>query len=69
MITTAEIARNNRLIVDTIISSHTGIAYHVQGTPPHHGFSLLINVECACVDHYPWVHCTQQDLWSALPSE
>jgi len=35
-----------------IIVSHTGIAYHVehngQGTPPHHGFSLLISVE-----HYP----------------
>jgi len=23
------------------------------GTPQHHGFSLLISVECACVDHYP----------------
>jgi len=29
-----------------------GIAYHVehnaQSTPPHHGFSLLISVECYC---------------------
>jgi len=33
--------------------SHMGIAYLVehnaQGTLLHHGFSLLINVECACV--------------------
>jgi len=38
---------------------HTGIAYHVaynaQGRAVHHGFSLLISVECACVKHndYP----------------
>jgi len=48
MITTAATARNNRLIVETIVTSHTGIAHHVehdaQGTPPHHGFSLLISV-------------------------
>jgi len=23
------------------------------------GFSLLIIVECACVEHYPWVYCTR----------
>ena len=42
---------------------HTGIACHVaynaQGTPLHHGFSLLISVECACVKHYPWLCCTR----------
>jgi len=47
IITTATTAYNIRLIVETIIASHTGIAYHVelnaQGTPPHHGFSLLIS--------------------------
>jgi len=41
-------ARNIRLIVETIITSHTGIACYVednaQGTPPHHGFSLSISV-------------------------
>jgi len=46
-----------RLIVETIITSHTDTAYHVehnaQGTPPNHGFSLLINVECACAEQYP----------------
>jgi len=55
MITTAIIARNIRIIVETIITSHTGIAYHLehntQGTLPHHGFSLLISIECACVEH------------------
>jgi len=36
-------------------------AYHVEhnahGMPLwlYHGFSLLISVECACVQHYPWV--------------
>jgi len=49
-ITTAATERNIRPIVET---SHTGIAYQVErnplGTPPHHGFSLLISVECACV--------------------
>jgi len=36
---------------------HTpGMAYHVEHNaqstlPPHHGFSLLISVECA--EHYP----------------
>jgi len=30
MITTAATARNIRLIVETIITSHTGIAYHVE---------------------------------------
>jgi len=51
MITTAVTARNIRLIVETIIMSHTSIGYHVernaQSTPPHHGFSLLISIECA----------------------
>jgi len=50
-----------------IITSHTGIAYGVernaQGTQPHHGFSLLISVECACAEHYLWLHCTRQDVW------
>jgi len=44
---------NIRLIVETITTSHTGTEYHVkhnvQGMPPHHGFSLLINVGCARV--------------------
>ena len=51
MITAAATARNIQLIVETIIASHTGIAYRVEhnaeGTPPHHGFSLLISVEFA----------------------
>jgi len=51
-----------RLTVETIITSHTNIAYRVehkaQGKPPHHGFSLLISVEPACAEHYPWVYCT-----------
>jgi len=53
MITTAATARNIRLLVGTIITSNTGIAYGVehsgQSTPPqgpHHGFSLLISVRC-----------------------
>jgi len=41
-------------MVETIITSHTGIAYSVernaQGTQPQHGFNLMISVECACVD-------------------
>jgi len=41
LITTAAIVRNIRLMVDNIITSHMGIAYHVehnaQGTQPHHG--------------------------------
>ena len=49
MITTATTARNIQLIAWTIITSHTGTAYHVehnaQGTRPHHGFNLLISVE------------------------
>jgi len=57
MIKTAATARNIRLIVETIITSHTGMAYHVehkaQSRPPHHGFSLLINIACACLEHYP----------------
>jgi len=27
-----------------------------QGTPPHRSLSLLISVDCACVEHYP--ECT-----------
>jgi len=57
MITTGATARNIRLIAETIIASHTGIAYHnernAQGTPPHHSFNPLISAECACVEHYP----------------
>jgi len=48
MITAAATAGNIRLIVETIIASHTGIAYHAEDTPPHQGFSLLISVELAC---------------------
>jgi len=51
---TAAAERNIRLIVQTTITSHTGLVYCVeytaQGTPPHYGFSLLTSVECACVD-------------------
>jgi len=36
-----------------IITSHPGIAYcdelNARGTPPHHGFSLWISVECRTV--------------------
>jgi len=43
-------ACNIRLIVETVLKSHTAMAYciecNAQGTPPHHGFSLLISVEC-----------------------
>jgi len=50
--TAAATACNIRLTVDTIIASHTSIAYHVEdiaeGTPPHQGFSVLISVEFAC---------------------
>jgi len=32
------------------------IEYHIehktQGTPPHHGFGVLISVECAYVEYY-----------------
>ena len=48
MITMAATARNIRLIVETIYTSHTGIAY----LAAHHGFSLLIGAECACIEHY-----------------
>jgi len=52
MITAAATARNIRLIVETIIASHTSTAYHVEhnaeGTPSHQGFSLLISVDFAC---------------------
>jgi len=59
----AATACNIQLIVETIITSHTDISYciehNAQGTPPHHGFSLLISVVCVCVEHCPWVYCTQ----------
>jgi len=48
MITTAATACNIRLIAETIITSHVGMAYverNAQGTPPHHGLSLLISVD------------------------
>jgi len=54
MITTAATACNIRLIVETIIASHMSMAYaehNAQGTPLHHGFSLLIGVDrsvCLC---------------------
>jgi len=45
------------------ITSHMGKAYHVeydaQGASLHYGFSLLISVECARVEHYPYVYCTR----------
>ena len=54
--------RNIRLIVETIIMSHTGITYRIehnaQGTLPHHGFSLLISVAYTCVEHHSCVYCT-----------
>jgi len=49
MITTTATACYIRLIVETIIASHTAMAYvehNAQDTPPHHGFSLLIAVDC-----------------------
>jgi len=70
MIKTAATARNIRLIVETIITSHTGMAYLVehkaQSTSPHHCLSLLINIECACEEHntvaraYPVVGLTKR---------
>ena len=57
LITTATTVRNILLMVENIITSHTGIAHHVEhnpeGTQPHHGFNLLISVECACIEHDP----------------
>ena len=70
IITTAATAPNIPLIVQTIITSHTGIAYHVeynaQGTLRNHVFSLLISVDCACVEHYPWIYCIRYKVWRAL---
>jgi len=61
IITTVATACNNRLIVETIITSNTGIAaiaydveHNAQGTPPHHGFSLLMSVQSIipeCIVH------------------
>jgi len=56
MIITAATACNIQLIVETIIVSHTGMAYvehNAQGVLPHHGFGLLISAEYACIEHYP----------------
>jgi len=58
MTTTAATARNIRLIEGTILTSHAGVACHLehnaQGTNPNHGFNLLISVECTYVEeHYP----------------
>jgi len=53
---TATTVRNIWLIVETIIMSQLGMCYvehNSQGAPSHHGFSLLINIECACVEYYP----------------
>jgi len=37
------------------------VVHIAQGMLPHHGFNLLISVdiECYCVECYPWVYCTQ----------
>jgi len=55
MITTTTTACNIHLIIETIVTSHMGVAYYVehnaQGMPQHHGFNLSISVEC--VEHYP----------------
>jgi len=52
LITTAATVRNIRLMVENIITSHTGIAHHIghnaQSTPPHHGFSLSQCWVCEC---------------------
>ena len=57
MMVTAATERNIRLIVETVVMSHTSITHRVehgaQGIPPHYGFSLLISVEYAYVEHYP----------------
>jgi len=29
------------------------VEHNARGTPPYHGFSLLISVEYACVEHHP----------------
>ena len=50
--TAAATARNIRLTIETILASHTSIAYHVEhiveGTPQHQCFCVLISVEFAC---------------------
>jgi len=52
LITTATAVCNIRLMVENIITSHTGIAHHIghnaQSTPPHHGFSLSQCWVCVC---------------------
>ena len=46
---------NNRENDYCVTHGHGYVEHDVQGTPPHHGFRLLISVdvECACVEHYP----------------
>jgi len=29
------------------------VEHNAQGMPPLRGFTLLIGVDCACVEHYP----------------
>jgi len=64
MITVTATSHSIPLIVGMIITDTQAqhwayhVAYNAQGTPFHHGFSLLISVECACVKHYPWLCCT-----------
>ena len=64
---------NIGLVVGKILTSHTGIAYHVehnaQGMPPHHSFSLLISVKmCVCrvlsLSVLYWVTCFSHYLWT-----
>jgi len=56
IITSTATVRGIRLIVESILTSHTGIAYYIehnnQSTPLHHGFSLLISVGFAYVEEY-----------------
>jgi len=48
--------KGRKLIARSILTSYTGIAYHVehnaQGTGPHHGFNMLISVERTYVEEY-----------------
>jgi len=57
MISAVTTVSSIRLIIDTIITSHVGVAYllerNTQGTPLHHGFNVLISAECVCVEPYP----------------
>jgi len=67
MITAAATVPNIRLIAETIIASHTGIAYHAehnaQGTSPHQGLSsLMCWVRVWSAEHYPWAYCAREDV-------